>query len=106
MTPAGITMGANGGVHALLLAFAGVATAVPLLLFAAGTRRINLTVIGMIQFITPVMQFLIGAVVLKEPMPPERWAGFILVWIAIAVFLVDLLLAGRRGRRIAATELV
>lgn len=106
MTPTGITMGANGGVHALLLAFAGVATAVPLLLFAAGTRRINLTVIGMIQFITPVMQFLIGAVVLKEPMPPERWAGFILVWIAIAVFLVDLLLAGRRGRRIAATELV
>ncbi|MCK8476656.1 EamA family transporter RarD [Microbacterium aurugineum] len=106
MTPAGITMGANGGVHALLLAFAGVATAVPLLLFAAGTRRINLTVIGMIQFITPVMQFLIGAVVLKEPMPPERWAGFILVWIAIAVFLVDLLLAGRRGRRIAATELI
>ncbi|MCK8466858.1 EamA family transporter RarD [Microbacterium sp. KSW4-16] len=106
MTPAGITMGANGGVHALLLAFAGVATAVPLLLFAAGTRRINLTVIGMIQFITPVMQFLIGAVVLHEPMPPERWAGFILVWIAIAVFLVDLLLAGRRGRRIAATELV
>ncbi|TCJ23308.1 EamA family transporter RarD [Microbacterium sp. PI-1] len=106
MTPAGITMGANGGVHALLLALAGVATAVPLLLFAAGTRRINLTVIGMIQFITPVMQFLIGAVVLKEPMPPERWAGFILVWIAIAVFLVDLLLAGRRGRRIAATELV
>lgn len=106
MTPAGITMGANGGVHALLLAFAGVATAVPLLLFAAGTRRINLTVIGMIQFITPVMQFLIGAVVLHEPMPPERWAGFILVWIAIAVFLVDLLLAGRRGRRIDATELV
>lgn len=106
MTPTGITMSANGAVHALLLAFAGVATAVPLLLFAAGTRRINLTVIGMIQFITPVMQFLIGAVVLKEPMPPERWAGFILVWIAIAVFLVDLLLAGRRGRRIAATELV
>ncbi|WP_226532131.1 EamA family transporter RarD [Microbacterium paraoxydans] len=106
LTPAGITMGTNGGVHAVLLAFAGVATAVPLLLFAAGTRRINLTVIGMIQFITPVLQFLIGAVVLNEPMPPERWAGFILVWIAIAVFLVDLMLAGRRGRRIAATELV
>lgn len=49
----GITMGANGWPHALLLAFAGVATAVPLLLFAAGTRRIHLTVIGMIQFITP-----------------------------------------------------
>lgn len=97
-TPAGITMGANGGWHALLLAFAGVATAVPLLLFAAGARRINLTVIGMIQFVTPVMQFIIGVVVLHEPMPAERWAGFIIVWIAIAVFVFDLLLASRRGR--------
>jgi chloramphenicol-sensitive protein RarD len=93
-------MGTNGWTHALLLAFAGVATAVPLLLFAAGTRRINLTVIGMIQFITPVMQFLIGLLVLHEPMPAERWAGFIIVWIAIAVFVVDLLLNARRGRRI------
>ena len=100
LTPAGITMGANGWTHALLLAFAGVATAVPLLLFAAGTRRINLTVIGMIQFVTPVMQFLIGVLVLHEPMPTERWAGFIIVWIAIGVFIVDLLLAARRGRRI------
>jgi len=100
LTPAGITMGANGWGHALLLAFAGVATAVPLLLFAAGTRRINLTVIGMIQFVTPVMQFLIGVLVLHEPMPTERWAGFIIVWIAIGVFIVDLLLAARRGRRI------
>ena len=105
-TPAGITMGGNGWVHAVLLAFAGVATAVPLLLFAAGTRRINLTVIGMIQFITPVMQFLIGVAVLHEPMPPERWAGFIIVWIAIGVFVVDLLIAARRGRRPAPPELV
>lgn len=106
MTPAGITMGGNGWVHAVLLAFAGVATAVPLLLFAAGTRRINLTVIGMIQFITPVMQFLIGVAVLHEPMPPERWAGFIIVWIAIGVFVVDLLIAARRGRRPTPPELV
>ena len=105
-TPAGITMGGNGWVHAVLLAFAGVATAVPLLLFAAGTRRINLTVIGMIQFITPVMQFLIGVAILHEPMPPERWAGFVIVWIAIGVFVVDLLIAARRGRRVAPPELV
>ncbi|MGH8955214.1 MAG: EamA family transporter RarD [Microbacterium sp.] len=105
-TPAGITMGSHGAWHAVLLAFAGVATAVPLLLVAAGTRRINLTVIGMIQFITPVMQFIIGAVVLGEPMPPERWAGFIIVWVAILVFLIDLLLAARRGRRIDQPTLV
>lgn len=105
-TPAGITMGSHGAWHAVLLAFAGVATAVPLLLFAAGTRRINLTVIGMIQFITPVMQFIIGAVVLGEPMPAERWAGFIIVWVAILVFVIDLLLAARRGRRIDQPTLV
>lgn len=104
-TPEGITMGANGTWHAVLLAFAGVATAVPLLLFAAGTRRINLTVIGMIQFVTPVMQFIIGAAVLGEPMPIERWIGFVIVWIAIAVFVVDLVLAARRGRRSAHTSL-
>lgn len=97
-TPEGITMGQHGLWHAVLLAFAGVATAVPLLLFAAGTRRIDLTLIGMIQFITPIMQFLLGVLVLGEAMPPARWAGFILVWIAIAVFVIDMLLASRRGR--------
>jgi chloramphenicol-sensitive protein RarD len=100
-TPAGITMGQNGWAHALVLGFAGVVTAVPLLLFAAGTRRIDLTVIGMIQFVTPVMQFILGVAVLGEPMPAERWAGFIIVWIAIVVFVIDLLLAGHRGRRSA-----
>lgn len=105
-TPEGITMGQNGVWHAVLLAFAGVATAVPLLLFAAGTRRIDLTLIGMIQFITPIMQFLLGVFVLGEAMPPARWAGFILVWIAIAVFVVDMLAAARRGRGTEQVELV
>jgi len=105
-TPAGLTMGMNGGWHAVLLACAGIATAVPLLLFAAGARRIDLTVIGMIQFITPVMQFVIGVVFLHEPMPAERWAGFVIVWIAIVVFVIDLLLAARRGRRTAPTPIV
>lgn len=96
----GITLGAEGGWHAALLSFAGVATAVPLLLFAAGARRIDLTIIGMIQFMTPILQFLIGVVVMHEPMPAERWVGFAIVWAAVAVFLVDLILAGRRSRRI------
>jgi len=95
----GITLGTVGDVHTVLLLLAGVATAVPLLLFASGTRRINLTIVGMIQFITPIMQFLIGVFIQHEAMPPERWAGFIIVWIAVAVFLLDLLLAARRSRR-------
>lgn len=102
-TPAGLTMGSNGWPHAVLLAFAGVATAVPLLLFAAGTRRVDLTVIGMLQFLTPILQFVIGVAVLHEPMPPERWVGFVLVWLAIAVFVVDLLLASGRSRRLSRT---
>ncbi|MCS3841807.1 EamA family transporter RarD [Microbacterium sp. AK031] len=103
---AGITFGTVGTWHTVLMLFTGVATAVPLLLFASGARRINLTVIGMIQFITPIMQFLTGVLLLHEPMPTERWIGFIIVWIAVAVFVIDLLRAGRRGRRTRVTPVV
>ena len=102
----GITFGTEGVWHAVLLSFAGVATAVPLLCFAAGTRRISLAAVGILQFITPVMQFIIGAGVRGEPMPPERWIGFGIVWVAIAVFIIDLVVAGRRGRRPRLAELV
>lgn len=102
----GITMGTGGALHTGLLLCAGIATAVPLLLFAAGTRRVDLSLVGMIQFITPVMQFLLGWAVLGEPMPAERWIGFILVWVAIAVFIVDLLVQYARGRRPAPAPLV
>ncbi|CAH0124518.1 MULTISPECIES: EamA family transporter RarD [unclassified Microbacterium] len=91
----GITFGTVSAWHTALMLFAGIATAVPLLLFAAGARRINLTVIGMIQFVTPILQFLTGVLILHEPMPLERWVGFIVVWIAVGVFVVDLLLATR-----------
>lgn len=92
----GITFGSVGAWHTALLLFAGVVTAVPLLLFASGARRIDLAIIGMIQFITPIMQFLTGVLILHEPMPPERWIGFIIVWVAVGVFVVDLLLTRRR----------
>lgn len=95
----GITFGTVSTSHTLLMLFAGVATAVPLLLFAAGARRINLTIIGMIQFMTPIMQFLTGVFLLNEPMPTERLIGFIIVWIAVAVFMIDLVIAARRHRR-------
>ncbi|MGM7697738.1 EamA family transporter RarD [Microbacterium sp. A84] len=101
----GITFGTEGAWHTSLMLFAGIATAVPLLLFAAGARRINLTVIGMIQFMTPIMQFLTGVLILHEPMPAERWIGFIIVWIAVLVFVVDLLIAAGRGRRIRLTPI-
>jgi len=95
----GITMGTVSPLHTGLLLCAGIATAIPLLLFAAGTRRVDLSLVGMIQFITPIMQFLVGWAILGEPMPAERWIGFVLVWIAIGVFVVDIVVHGRRGRR-------
>lgn len=93
----GLTMGTAGWLHMLLLLMAGAVTAVPLLLFAAGARRVPLTVIGLMQFIAPIMQFTIGAWLLGEQMTLERWIGFGLVWIALIVLTVDsLLFAGRR----------
>jgi len=95
----GLTFGALGATHMLLMAGTGIVTAVPLLLFAAGSNRIPLTLTGIMQFVAPVLLFLIGAFVLHEPMPPERWVGFGLVWVAIAVFTADLMIAGHRDRR-------
>lgn len=97
----GLTMGAAGPWHAVLLSLAGVVTAVPLLLFAAGARRVPLTVIGLLQFVAPILQFVIGAWLLGEPMPLERWIGFGLVWIALIVLTVDSLVYARRGRAVS-----
>lgn len=94
----GITMGTAGPWHAFLLSMAGVVTATPLLFFAAGARRVPLTVIGLLQFIAPIMQFILGAWILGEPMNTERWIGFGLVWIALTVLTVDSLRAARRSR--------
>lgn len=94
----GLTIGTEGPWHAVLLAFVGVATAVPLLFFAAGARRVPLTVIGLLQFLTPIMQFVTGAWILGEPMSLERWIGFGLVWIALAILATDSIVHARRAR--------
>ena len=83
--------------HVLLLAGAGVVTAVPLMLFGAAAIRIPLATVGLLQYIAPVMQFLIGVLVYGEAMPAERLAGFALVWVALAVFAEDAIRAVRRG---------
>jgi chloramphenicol-sensitive protein RarD len=85
-------------VHTILLLLAGAVTAVPLLLFASGARRVPLTVIGLLQFIAPILQFIIGVWVLHEPMTTERWIGFGLVWVALVILSVDSLVAARRQR--------
>jgi chloramphenicol-sensitive protein RarD len=72
-----------------LLAGAGVATTLPLLMFATAARRIPLGIIGILQYITPTMQFLLGVLVYEEPLPADRLVGFVLVWIALGMFLVE-----------------
>ncbi|MBM7366009.1 EamA family transporter RarD [Gordonia hydrophobica] len=85
---AGATFG-NGVTHSGLLVLSGVATAIPLLLFAAAARRIPLVTVGLIQFITPIMQLLCAVLVLDEHLPRERWIGFGIVWIALLLLATD-----------------
>jgi chloramphenicol-sensitive protein RarD len=95
------TFGNAGAGHALLLAGSGVATAVPLLLFAAAARRIPLSTVGLLQYVTPSMHLAIGVFVYAEPMPATRLAGFAIVWVALAVFTVDSVRHARAGSRLA-----
>ncbi|MGB4777565.1 EamA family transporter RarD [Microbacterium sp.] len=98
-TTTGLVWGTQGPWHTALVPLAGVITAVPLLLFAAGARRARLTVMGLLQFVAPILQFVTGAWILHEPMPLERWIGFGLVWIALVVLSAD---SVRHVRRSAA----
>jgi chloramphenicol-sensitive protein RarD len=97
------TAGNAGTGHLLLLVGSGVATAVPLLLFAAATSRIPLSTVGLLQYLTPSMQLAIGVFVYGEPMPALRLVGFAVVWLALAVFTVDSLRAAHASRRREAT---
>jgi chloramphenicol-sensitive protein RarD len=82
--------------HAVLLAGGGIVTAIPLLFFGAAATRIPLTTLGLLQYLTPTVQFLIGVFLRHEPLPTERLVGFILVWLALIVFTYGSLVARRR----------
>jgi len=87
---------AHGVGHAVLLASTGVVTALPLILFGAAATRLPLVVLGLLQYLAPVLQFLMGLVVFHEAMPPGRWVGFGLVWLALVVFTVESIRHHRR----------
>ncbi|MEO6018992.1 MAG: EamA family transporter RarD [Knoellia sp.] len=89
------TFSDHGGWHTSLLVAAGVVTAIPLLLFAAAARRIPLVTIGLIQFLTPMLQLLIGVVVLGEHVTSALWMGFGIVWIALLLLTIDSLRQAR-----------
>jgi len=89
--------GGHGTGHILLLITAGVVTALPLLCFARAAHELSLTALGMLQYITPVLQMLWAVFVVHEHIEPARWIGFGLIWVAVAVFTVDMVL--QRPRR-------
>lgn len=84
-----LALGHHGFAQATFSLLAGVVTAIPLLLFGAATVRIPYSTMGILQYITPTMQFLCGYLVTHEPMSAGRWVGFGLVWTALALYSAD-----------------
>lgn len=95
LTAPNLTFG-DDPTNSALLATAGIATTVPLLLFGAAAIRLPLVALGVLQYLTPVIQFTLGVTVFGEHMPLVRWLGFGLVWIALAIFTVDAVRSARR----------
>lgn len=94
------TATSHGPDHFALLAGTGFVTAVPLLLFGAAANRVPLSTIGLMQYLAPVLQFVIGVAVRHEEMPTSRYVGFALVWVALLVLVADAA-AGARRRAVA-----
>jgi len=80
----------------LLLILVGVVTAIPLLMFAAAARAIPLFMIGLLQYIAPTCQFLLGVFVFHEPFTPARLVGFAIIWFALVLYWLEGYLARRR----------
>ena len=89
--------GADGARTSLLLAGTGIITVVPLALFAAAAMRIPLSMLGLLQYLTPSTQFVIAVTVFGETMSTEQWVGFALVWTALVVLTVDAVRSVRSG---------
>ena len=94
-SPAGSSLGADMTSN-LLIAFSGVVTAVPLLLFAYAARRMDYSTLGMVQFLAPTLVFFQGLFLFKEPLNTSQLTCFVLIWSAIAVFIWDLWLQRRK----------
>ena len=97
------TLTTHGPGHAALLALTGLVTAVPLLFFGAAASRVPLTTLGVLQYLAPTLQFLLGVLVFHEALGLARLLGFVLVWTALLVFTADLV-TQRRQLRLAVPE--
>lgn len=97
-----LSFGHEGPANIALLMGTGVVTAIPLLLFGAAATRLSLTTIGLLQYLGPVIQFIVGLTIFGEDMTSARWAGFVLVWLALVIFTADALNNRRKLLRTSA----
>ncbi|MGW5051200.1 EamA family transporter RarD [Actinokineospora sp. NPDC004072] len=91
------TFGGSGWAHALLLAGTGLITVVPLLLFGGAATRVPMATLGLLQYVTPTLQFILGLVVFREQMTTARWVGFAMVWAALLLITAESLAHRRRA---------
>ena len=92
----------EGTGHVLLLLSTGIVTAIPLICFGAAAIRIPMTTLGLLQYLAPILQFVLGITVLEEHMSPMRWLGFALVWVALVIFTWEAMRHRRTQLRLAA----
>ena len=95
------TVTEHGGGYLALVLLSGPITAVPLLLFGSAATRVSMTTLGLLNYIAPIMQFVVGVTLFHEHMSTMRWVGFGLVWTALALFTWDGL---ARRRRVVAPD--
>ena len=88
--------GSHGAGHALLFTTTGIVTAIPLICFGAAAIRVSMVTLGLLQYLAPIIQFALGVLWFHEDMPPGRWVGFVLVWVALAIFTVEAIHHHRR----------
>lgn len=94
------SFGSHGSGHALLFVTTGIVTAVPLICFGAAATRVSMVSLGLLQYLAPILQFGLGVFWFHEDMPAGRWVGFVLVWIALAIFTVEAINHRRRQLRL------
>ena len=83
-----------------LLAFSGVITATPLLFFTSGARQITLTHVGLLQYIAPTFQFLLGVLAYREPFTATRWFGFSIIWTALFIYTLEGVIRRQKAKRV------
>jgi chloramphenicol-sensitive protein RarD len=94
----GLKFGNAGVAGSLGLVAFGFLTAIPLILFGSAAKRLPLRFVGFMQYLTPILQFTTAVFILKEPMPPARLAGFVLVWVGLTVLIADAIRAGKQQK--------